>query len=586
MNENLHTDLRNGLTTGTCAAAVAKAAASMLVDGRMVEHVPVTLPGGGEVILEIHEATIHDGEASCMTVKDAGDDPDVTNGIKIYAHARLNETGQITISAGEGIGIVTKPGLSVEIGKPAINPVPMKMIHQAISDVLPRGNGADVSISIPGGVEIAKRTFNPQLGIVGGISILGTTGVVKPMSEEALKSSLELHLRQLSQSGHDKVVLVPGNYATSFLKKYYTFDDEMVVQTSNFIGFMLEKAVRYNFKKVLLVGHIGKLVKVAGGIFNTHSRVADCRNEILAAHYLGYSSDATGAGKLLGVNTTEEAVDVIGPTGFWNHLGNTIATRARKHIYDELELETIIFSQVHGMLGKSSGADEMCKRFNIKSIGNNRYEIQPAARKGTISICGIGPGSKDLVLPTVFSTLQAADLVIAGHRHLELVAGTVIEKKVFTGKLDELTTIIDENKQRDIVVLVSGDTGFYSLRSFICKTFPGMDIRCIPGISSFQYLFSKLNLGYEDAFLASLHGKEADFIEAVRQHKTVFLLTDAKNTYPVIAKALLDAGLGETTVHVGCKLSYPDEVIFTKRARELANDNTGGELCSVILKQE
>lgn len=354
--ERLHTDLRCGFTTGTCAAAVAKASAYMLVNQCVVEHVNVILPLGDEVILELIDVKVEKNSAICSTIKDAGDDPDITHGATIVGHAQKTKCNGIKLTAGEGIGLVTKPGLAIGVGKPAINPTPLKMINDSLAEVVPDNFGVEVTISVPEGAKLARKTFNPKLGIEGGISILGTTGIVKPMSEEALKESLVLNLQQLAVQGITKAILSPGNYGKAFSKQHFNYDEDKTVLTSNYIGFMLEQAVRLKYKKLVLIGHIGKLVKLAGGIFQTHSRTADARNEILAAHYFQFTKDVQGFHKIMSANTTEEVVSEIESTSFWNHLAETIKIRAEQYIYDELQVEIVLFSQQKGLLASSDEA--------------------------------------------------------------------------------------------------------------------------------------------------------------------------------------------------------------------------------------
>lgn len=570
--------LRTGYTTGTCSAAVAKAVTYMLVAGELVDHVVVTMPDGSESILEIKNAEIASGIASCHTVKDAGDDPDITNGIKIFASAKRDSSGEIKLVAGEGIGKVTKPGLAVEVGKPAINPVPEKMILQAIREVLPEDEGVEVTISIPEGVEIAKRTFNPKLGIIGGISVLGTTGIVRPMSEEALKSSLELHLSQLAQLGHRKVVLVPGNYAVDFLSRQYGVNADEVVQTSNFIGFMLECAVKFGFTRVLLVGHIGKLVKLAGGIFYTHSRVADARNEVLAAHYLEYSKDSATALELMKINTTEEAVAIVRNNGFWKYLAEKISSRAWEYVHHQLEVDVITFSQSKGLLGYSKNAHSFSSEYS-------ELRIDATHAMPELVLCGIGPGNPDLLSQQVFSHVANADVLIGGGRHLSLFESVGAEKIVFNGKLEPLQVALQQYSDRKVVLLLSGDTGFYSLLNYIKRTFPERKIESVPGISSFQYMYARLNMNYENARLLSLHGKETDFVKAVTECDSVFLLTDKTNTYKKIAQTLIDHNMSNAMMYVGDKLSYNDEILFSGTALEVVATNYELNLCSVIIKR-
>lgn len=362
--ERLHSNLRSGLTTGTCACAVAKASAYMLVNNCVINHIAVKLPQGNEVILELQDVFISNEYTECSTIKDAGDDPDITHGAKITAKAIKTTTLGIQIKAGKGIGTVTKPGLSVKIGEAAINPTPLKMIKEALNEVVPKDLGVKVLLSIPNGETLAKKTFNPKLGIVGGLSILGTTGIVKPMSEEALKDSLVLKLKQLASLGKTKAILSPGNYGKAFSKQQFNYDEEKTVLTSNYIGFMLEQAVRHKFQQLVLVGHIGKLVKLAGGIFQTHSRTADARNEILAAHYFKFTSDAAGFKQIIRANTTEEVASEINNTAFWNHLAVLIKARAEQYIFNELQVEVVLFSQQNGLLSSTPEAFELVKEIS------------------------------------------------------------------------------------------------------------------------------------------------------------------------------------------------------------------------------
>ncbi|MCW3807176.1 cobalt-precorrin-5B (C(1))-methyltransferase CbiD [Plebeiibacterium marinum] len=359
-----HKELRNGLTTGTCAAAVAKASVYMLISQEIIEHVSVTLPAGKEVILELENCKLTQNKAQCSTIKDAGDDPDITNGAEIVAHATFNETNKATIIGGKGIGTVTKPGLAVKVGKPAINPVPLKMIKDSIAAVLPKNKGVEVVISIPEGQELAKKTFNPRLGIEGGLSVLGTTGIVKPMSEEALKASMVVELKHRASGGNQQIIFTPGNYSTSFSKENLNINENKVVLTSNYIGFMLEEAVKCHIKKIVLIGHLGKLVKIAGGVFQTHSRVADARNEILASHYMMYSEDISAFKKIMHSNTTEEAIDFIRDKAFWDYFATRIKTRAEKYIHQELGIEVILLSQKAGILSATTGAFNLIKSMN------------------------------------------------------------------------------------------------------------------------------------------------------------------------------------------------------------------------------
>jgi cobalt-precorrin-5B (C1)-methyltransferase len=349
-------NLRYGFTTGSCAAAAAKASVIMLIEKKVIEQIEIETPKGWNLVLKIENAEIGKDFAKCAVVKDSGDDPDVTNCIKIFAKATGSDDPVIEISGGEGIGIVTKKGLSVDIGNPAINPVPMRMIVNEVKKVLPEGKGVKIEISAPEGIELAKKTFNPKLGIIGGISIIGTSGIVEPMSEESFKDTLALKLSVLKEEGIECCVFTPGNYGEKFLSDNYKINSNIVVVTGNFIGFMLEKAVCYGIKNILLAGYIGKLIKVAGGIFHTHSHIADARNEILAANYGYYTGDMNILKKIMDSNTSEEAIEYIEDENFFKYIACKIKTKCEEHVYGEINIEVILISQNKGRLAETDGA--------------------------------------------------------------------------------------------------------------------------------------------------------------------------------------------------------------------------------------
>jgi cobalt-precorrin-5B (C1)-methyltransferase len=354
---------RYGYTTGSCAAAASKAAAIMLLTRHKIDEVTLTTPSGISLNIALHDINIGDNAVSCSVIKDSGDDPDVTNGIKVFAKAKFNSQNKLIVKAGIGIGTVTKKGLQVAVGKPAINPAPMKMIVSEVSALLQPNQSITVEIWVPQGEEIARKTFNERLGVVGGISILGTSGIVVPMSEEAFKESLALELSVLKEKGCCEVLLTPGNYGEAFISAHIPAAMERTVTTSNFIGYMLHEAVRFEMQKVLLVGHIGKLVKVAGGIFHTHSSVADARNEILAAHYMKFSGDAEGFRNIMESNTTEEAIEFVRKDGFFDYLCDVIQCRCHEHIRNKCGVEVMIFSQENGMLGKTTKVNDWIKTY-------------------------------------------------------------------------------------------------------------------------------------------------------------------------------------------------------------------------------
>ena len=284
--------MRRGYTTGSCAAAAACGAAQALLSGgkKQPEEIRLMTPKGIEVRIPVENVEINPEEnrAVCSVRKDSGDDPDVTNRAIVCAEVFLRKEAEppVRIDGGEGVGRVTKPGLACKVGEAAINPVPRKMIQQEVRKVMKafdcRG-GLDVIISIPDGKRLAEKTFNPKLGIVGGISVLGTTGIVEPMSEQALIDTIKVEINVAKATGVSYLVLTPGNYGETFLKESGYMDALTYVKCSNFIGEALDAVREKEFAGVLLVGHIGKLIKVAAGMMNTHSRYGDRRMETLSA---------------------------------------------------------------------------------------------------------------------------------------------------------------------------------------------------------------------------------------------------------------------------------------------------------------
>jgi cobalt-precorrin-5B (C1)-methyltransferase len=263
------TALRSGYSSGACAAAAAKAAVTLLCGAPPPETVEIALPDGSRVVFPVASCHLEGSMAQAVIHKDAGDDPDVTHRACIAASVRFNDSRDVEFAAGEGVGTVTKPGLSVAPGEPAINPVPRRMITEAVRAITQKG--VQVTISIPGGRELAARTFNPRLGIVDGLSVLGTTGRVRPFSIPALQEALRCTLSVAAASGVSAPVLVPGNIGERAARQHLRVTGEQVIQVSNYWGFMLDEAARFNFVRLLALGHPGKLAKLIDGNWDTHS---------------------------------------------------------------------------------------------------------------------------------------------------------------------------------------------------------------------------------------------------------------------------------------------------------------------------
>lgn len=359
--------LRMGYTTGTCAALAAQGAALYYITGIKPDRVSLYTPKGLEVNMEPDVILKEQDSCVCAVHKDAGDDKDVTQGLLIYARVTSNNKGVITIKGGDGVGIVTKPGLDQPVGEAAINSTPRRMITEEVQKVCDDNEyvkGLDVEIFVPGGVEAAKKTFNPHLGIEGGISILGTSGIVEPMSMKAFSDSVCLEIRQKAAEGYKHLILTPGNYGMSFLKeKGYDASGVPVVTISNFVGDALDEAIVQGFESVLLIGHIGKLVKLAGGIMNTHSSYADCRTELFVTYAAIEGANPDICKRLLECATTDACLDILIENGLKDKVMEHIIKASQGHLdrrtHGEVRTGVIMFSNVHGYLGESDSVKDI-----------------------------------------------------------------------------------------------------------------------------------------------------------------------------------------------------------------------------------
>jgi len=342
---------RWGYTTGSCAAAAAKGAIWMLEKGEIPSRVTIDTPSGKILTLPLTDQAVSGEKARCAVIKDAGDDPDVTHGIKVFAEIELSQGKEIRILGGKGVGVVTKPGLQVAVGHPAINPVPRKMIEQSIREVSHRG--AKITISVPGGEEIAKRTFNPKLGIIGGISIIGTTGLVEPKSLNAYKTSLLCSLDVAKAQGFTSVVLVPGNIGAMAVKKLLAPHEDQLIQMGDFVGFMLREAVSRGFQKAILAGHPGKLAKLILGDFDTHSKRSRSALPVVVqmAKKLHSSFQIPD-----GLSSVESFIHILPQDCrevFFSSLAKKIKESALRHTEGRLQIDVILFSMDGSPIGST-----------------------------------------------------------------------------------------------------------------------------------------------------------------------------------------------------------------------------------------
>lgn len=369
--------MRYGFTTGSCAAAAAAAACYMLLTGRKKEEMTILTPKGISYTAKLVDISINESSAACAIVKDGGDDPDITTGAHIVAEAaflqkeslqkdKTDAVQQIIIRGGKGVGRVTKPGLDQPVGEAAINHVPREMIEKEVRRIcaLCDYNGKlQITISVPEGEEIAQKTFNPRLGITGGISILGTSGIVEPMSSQALLDTIQVELRQKKAMGQQMIAVTPGNYGLDFMKEAFAYDLDKSVKCSNFIGNTIDMAAETGFCGMLLTGHIGKLVKVSGGIMNTHSKEGDCRMELLAAAALKSGGSKMQALEILEAVTTEEGIRILQEGGNLQKtmqiLMEKIMFYLQKRAAGRLQIECMMYANGYGLLAESSGAEAM-----------------------------------------------------------------------------------------------------------------------------------------------------------------------------------------------------------------------------------
>lgn len=365
-------ELRKGFTTGSCGAAAAKAALYMLLTGSVKDEIEIITPGGAVFRTEVKDIFREGNRVRCAVIKDGGDDPDVTTGLHVTAEVRAEERSddplEIRIEGGPGVGRVTLPGLDQPVGNAAINRVPRQMIEKELSELAElldfRGR-IRVILSVPDGEAAAERTFNPRLGIEGGISILGTTGIVEPMSTRAILDTIRVELNQRKALGDRIAAVSPGNYGLNFMKETYGYNLNRSVKCSNYVGDTVDMVREMDFRGMLLTGHIGKLIKVSGGIMNTHSKEGDARMELLAAGVIRAGGSMDTLRGILNCRVTEEALGIIqaeSPTLLRRSMESVmdrILYYLRKRAGEELPVECILYSNEFGLLAASPGAMDM-----------------------------------------------------------------------------------------------------------------------------------------------------------------------------------------------------------------------------------
>ena len=362
--------LRCGYTTGTCAAAASKAAVAMLFKQESMDSVAITTPNQTDLIIDVLNPQFKDNVATCSIEKDSGDDPDITNGILVSSKVTLlPDSSEIIIEGGKGVGKVTKGGLDQPVGMSAINSVPRKMIKDSLNELAMQYNykgGFHVLISVPKGEEIAKKTFNPELGIVGGISILGTTGIVEPMSAKALADSIKVEISVIAAESNESILIFLGNFGKKFTEEELNLSTKPGIMCSNFIDVALDSSVEFGFKNILIVGHIGKLVKLGIGMFNTHSHNGDGRIETLLSCALEAGADIEILNEIQKCVTTNAVLDILYEndllTKTMGVLNGRIGHNIDRRIPEDINVGFICFAntgEYSGVLFESENADDL-----------------------------------------------------------------------------------------------------------------------------------------------------------------------------------------------------------------------------------
>ena len=564
--------LLSGLTTGTCAAAAAKSAAAALA-GEVCETVEVELPDGALVTLEVEWLERPaSGRARAGVIKDAGDDPDLTDGVTVVAEVeRLDATGsELTFAAGPGVGTVTRAGLQIAAGEPAINPVPRAMIAAAVRSMLPEGR-LHVTVSIPGGDKLAARTFNPRLGVIGGLSVLGTSGRVMPKSEDAWLRSLLPQVDIAVAAGQRTVYLTPGQFGERAARESFAASATAIVQCGNFVGELLDRCAETGVERVVLVGHVGKLVKVAAGIWNTHNRFGDARLETLAALAGAAGASPPLIQRLLELATAEAAVEALAEAGLsvvWDDVAERVARRALARIVRRAaanltpaRVDCAVVGYGGVVLGRST-ALRCAGSTNLPGVPASALSCQPNASCALeIAIVGVGPGGEDWLTPAAWRLISAAEVIAGGRRQLARFAPSGVELLAIDGDINGFAAALRAHAGKRVVVLASGDPGLFSISASLHRLLPGAQLTTVPGISSAQLAMARLGRPWQDVVFASAHGGSIDAVVAATQaHPRVLALTDARNTAQAVAVALLAAGCAaEITVFE--RLGEPDERI-------------------------
>ena len=595
--------LRCGYTTGTCAALGAAGAARLLLTGRTPETVALRTPKGIVVEVEPIFCRLSGEGAECAIRKDGGDDVDVTTGLPVIASVALRPelSGEVRIHGGEGVGRVTKPGLDQSVGEAAINHVPRAMIKEALekeAESAGYAGGFDVTISIEGGAETAKRTFNPHMGVEGGLSVLGTSGIVEPMSQQAILDTIQLEMGQaaLRAGSPRRLILAPGNYGLDYLhEKMPALKNIPVVKTSNFIGDTMDMAAASKFEQVVLVGHIGKLVKLAGGVMNTHSRTADCRTELLCAHaaLCGASRDVCAA--LMNAATTDACMEILDKAELREPVLSSLLDAIQLHLdrraAGAFRVGAVLFSNQYGPLGQTRTAKELLDEwkgtFYGVSVGPGDPELMtlqavrrlencpviaaPQTPKGGMLALDIAKGAVDLSGKTILPLRFAMSLDPAVQKAAHIEAARAVKEYLDAGQ--------------DVAMLNLGDVSVYATFGYLQEILEaeGCKTVMLPGVTSFCAAAARLGqslTGGMEQPLTIAPGRCAAEVLAAPGAK---VLMKSGRQLPETLAALADAGLLSRSAMV-CNCGLPNEEVWPDLA-DYDPARSAGYFATILVKE-
>ena len=350
MDIETKTKLRTGFTTGSCATASSKACVLSIINQKKIEQTDIILPKRSKLDIQINSCEFTENSATCSVIKDGGDDPDVTHGAEIFVYVELtNNIGKIEIDGGEGVGRVTKPGLGLEIGSAAINPTPKKMILENVTEIskeILEKNGIMIKVSVPNGKELGPKTDNPRIGIMGGISILGTSGIVIPYSTASFAAAIRQQIAVVSSMNDDNVVLTTGGRSEDFARAIIELPDHSFIQMGDFSGYTIKQCAKQGLKKAYVAGFIGKLAKMAAGVKQTHVKGGKVDMKFLSelAKRCDVKSDTIS--KILGANTARNVQEIIiedKVDGFFDEVTKEACNQMRQHSEEKIPVEVILF---------------------------------------------------------------------------------------------------------------------------------------------------------------------------------------------------------------------------------------------------